>query len=57
VNKSVPIALTSIFTRGRRRPLDAPEGAAASGKALGEVALPADERSLHWRDLIEGVDS
>jgi len=46
VNKSVPIALTSIFTRGRRRPLDAPEGAAASGKALGEVALLSPDEAL-----------
>ena len=46
MNKSVPIALTSIFTRGRRRPLDAPEGAAASGKALGEVALLSPDEAL-----------
>jgi hypothetical protein len=50
VNKSVPIALTSIFTRGRRRPPDAPEGAAASGKALGEVALLSPDE-VHSRLL------
>jgi Mg2+-importing ATPase len=46
VNKSVPIAITSIFARGRRRPLDAPEGTAASGKALGEVALLSPDEAL-----------
>ncbi len=46
MNKSVPIAITSIFARGRRRPLDAPEGTAASGKALGEVALLSPDEAL-----------
>ena len=45
VNKSVSIALTSIFARGRGRP-DAPEGAAASGKALGEAALLSPDEAL-----------
>lgn len=36
VNKSGPMALASIFARGLRRPPNAPEGSAASGKALGE---------------------
>jgi len=46
VNKFVPIAITSIFARGRHRPLDAPEGAAASGKALGEIALLSPDEAL-----------
>jgi Mg2+-importing ATPase len=46
VNKPGPIALTSIFARGRQRPPDAPEGAAASGKALGEVALLSPDEAL-----------
>jgi Mg2+-importing ATPase len=46
VNKPGPIALTSIFARGRQRPADAPEGAAASGKALGEVALLSPDEAL-----------
>jgi Mg2+-importing ATPase len=46
LNKSGSIALTSIFARGRRRPPDAPEGSAASGKALGEVALLSPDEAL-----------
>jgi Mg2+-importing ATPase len=46
VNKSGSIALTSIFARGRRRPPDAPEGSAASGKALGEVARLSPDEAL-----------
>src|ERR1035438_9255714 len=46
VNKSVPIARTSIFARGGRRPPAGPEGAAASGKALGEVALLSPDEAL-----------
>ena len=45
MNKSVSIALTSIFARGRGPP-DAPEGAAASGKALGEAALLSPDEAL-----------
>ena len=41
-----PIAITPIFARGRPRPLDTPEGAAASGKALGEVALLSPDEAL-----------
>ena len=46
MNKPGPIAPTSIFARGRQRPPDAPEGAAASGKALGEVALLSPDEAL-----------
>ena len=46
MNKSVPIARTSIFARGGRRPPAGPEGAAASGKALGEVALLSPDEAL-----------
>jgi len=46
VNKSGPIAPTSIFARGQRRPPAGPEGAAASGKALGEVALLSPDEAL-----------
>jgi len=46
VNKSGRIAPTSIFAHEQRRPLDAPKGAAASGKALGEVALLSPDEAL-----------
>ena len=46
MNKSGSIALTSIFARGRRRPPDAPEGSAASGKALGEIACLSPDEAL-----------
>ncbi|HEX7566078.1 MAG TPA: cation-transporting P-type ATPase, partial [Bradyrhizobium sp.] len=46
MNKPGPIALTSIFARGRQRPPDAPEGSAASGKALGEIALLSPDEAL-----------
>jgi len=46
VNKSGPIAPTSIFARGQRRPPAGPEGAGASGKALGEVALLSPDETL-----------
>ena len=46
MNKSGPIAPTSIFAHEQRRPLDAPEGAAASGKALAEVAPLSPDEAL-----------
>src|SRR5665647_2341989 len=46
VNQSGPIAPTSIFAHEQRRPPDASEGAAASGKALGEVALLSPDEAL-----------
>lgn len=36
------------LTRGRREPPDAPEGSAASGKALGEIARLAPDEALQW---------
>jgi Mg2+-importing ATPase len=46
VNKSGPIALTSNFAYGQRRSSLAAEGAAASGKALGEVARLSSDEAL-----------
>ncbi|HEY5217553.1 MAG TPA: magnesium-translocating P-type ATPase, partial [Pseudolabrys sp.] len=46
MNKSGPIAPTSIVARGQPRPPAGPEGAAASGKALGEVALLSPDEAL-----------
>ena len=46
MNKSGSIALTSIFAGGRRRPPNVPEGSAASGKALGEVARLSPDDTL-----------
>jgi hypothetical protein len=52
VNSSGPMALTSIFANWPRRPQDAPEGSAASGKTLGEVArLSPDEQTTNMRTL------
>jgi len=47
VNKPGPIALTSIFAYARRPPANAPEGSAASGKVLGEVARLSPDEALH----------
>ena len=38
MNDSSPITITPILTSGRHRAVNAPEGSAASGKALGEIA-------------------
>ena len=46
LNKSGPIAPTSIFAPGQRRPPDIPEGSAASGKVLGAVARLSPEEAL-----------
>jgi P-type Mg2+ transporter len=46
VNKSGSIALTSIFARGQHRPPNVPEGSAASGIALGEVARLSPDEAL-----------
>ena len=46
MNKSGTIAPTSIFAHEQRPPPAEPEGAAASGKALGEVALLSPDEAL-----------
>jgi Mg2+-importing ATPase len=46
VNNSGPIALTSIFARGQRWPPNVPEGSAASGKVLAEVARLSPDETL-----------
>jgi Mg2+-importing ATPase len=44
VNK--PIAITAILARGGRQAAKAPEGSAASGKALGEIACRSPDDAL-----------
>jgi P-type Mg2+ transporter len=46
VNKSSPIATTSILGGGERHASGAPEGSAASGKVLGEIACLSPDRAL-----------
>ena len=46
MNKSGPIAPTSVIAGERRRPPDAPEGSAASGKVLGGVARLSPNEAL-----------
>ena len=46
MNKPGPVAPTPIFAPEQRRPLDAPEGSAASGKVLGGVARLSPEAAL-----------
>ena len=46
MNEPSPIALASAVARERHRPSNAPEGSAASGKALGEVALLSPDEAL-----------
>ena len=46
MNESGPVALTSIPARGLRPTVDAPEGSAASGKVLGEVACLSPDQAL-----------
>jgi hypothetical protein len=46
VSNSAPIAQTSIIAPAGRRQSNAPEGSAASGKALGEVARLSPDEAL-----------
>ena len=46
MDKSSPIAITAIPSGERHRMANAPEGSAASGKALGEVACLSPEAAL-----------
>ena len=46
MNNSGPVPHTSIVARGQLRIPDAPEGSAASGKTLGEIALLSPDEAL-----------
>jgi len=46
MDKSDPIATTPILARGARRAPNAPEGSAASGKVLGEIACLSPDQAL-----------
>jgi Mg2+-importing ATPase len=53
LNKLGPIAITPVLVRRQHRAANAPEGSAASGKALGEIACLSPDDALRRLSSIE----